>query len=385
VNAGLHGRLRMRCWSKGEDRPSVYTDELKMPRGDNLQAVAGTPGGTRRVGPPPSTNYWGPLKEPPKGFGATLTKNASALASIPYDVPRAYLINGLAEAGLALHDLYEGALGIPGGGSGLCFGLRIDHVLLAIAEGDITSTAKEPLMALMEVAYKDTLLPMVDTVVVLQHEWTFALEKVAGLIAQVLAYRSEYERCTPQLRSILLVMVEVYETMHQCEEQMMLALQLTDSEHSPAVKASLHTELVERLCAMLWRLSTEALRLMVDAGERKAVVPNVDAAMRMQVISHLTETMQEKQKVGTLGKITGAFSGWLSNAVVQSAGAVTTGVSSVMTHTYDASMAMTHAVTNAGSAVTHVVPTTLRRGSSKAGSLLTLRGGSFRRGMTFKK
>jgi hypothetical protein len=189
----------------------------------------------------------------------------------------------------------------------------------------------------------------------------------------------------------------------------------------------LHTELVERLCAMLWRLSTEALRLMVDAGERKAVVPNVDAAMRMQVtvqphpppsigptrthaldptsrshappaapthrhapppmqvISHLTETMQEKQKVGTLGKITGAFSGWLSNAVVQSAGAVTTGVSSVMTHTYDASMAMTHAVTNAGSAVTHVVPTTLRRGSSKAGSLLTLRGGSFRRGMTFKK
>lgn len=142
VSSHLHGRLRMRCWSKGEDRPSVYSMELKLPRGDNLPAVAG---GSRRVGPPPSNNYWGPQKEPPKDFGA------DKLASIPYDVPRARAVNGLAKAGLTLHHLYEGALGIPGGGSGLCFGLRIDHVLLAIVEGDISATVGEPLMALMEV------------------------------------------------------------------------------------------------------------------------------------------------------------------------------------------------------------------------------------------
>jgi hypothetical protein len=84
---------------------------------------------------------------------------------IPYDVPRPHGGHELTLAGLTLHRFYE-ELGVVGGGCGLCCGLRIDHVLLAVTEGHIRATAHQPLMALMECMYKDTLLPMVDSVVV---------------------------------------------------------------------------------------------------------------------------------------------------------------------------------------------------------------------------
>jgi hypothetical protein len=177
------------------------------------------------------------------------------------------------------------------------------------------------------VAYKDVLLPMKDTVVVLRHEWSFAIEKIAGIIAQVisipppsrllpppspllpisspllpshlisshlipsppisspshlissqpipsplllspllsthpipsapissqpipsplllspllsthpipsariiaqmLTYMKHYTTCIPHLKTVLTTLIELYETMRQCEFEMLLALQVT--------------------------------------------------------------------------------------------------------------------------------------------------------------
>ena len=54
VEPGLFGRLRMRCWSEGELRPSRYSEEVKLPRylGKIEPSAYGTP--PSAYGTPPS-------------------------------------------------------------------------------------------------------------------------------------------------------------------------------------------------------------------------------------------------------------------------------------------------------------------------------------------
>ena len=110
------------------------------------------------------------------------------MAPVPYDVPQlADDAPGLQEAGAVLADFYR-EMGVVGGGGGVLFGLRIDHVLHAIVGTPTTdgnsspqrtvASLKEPLMALCEVAYADTLLPLLDDVAVLKNEWQFVDEKL---------------------------------------------------------------------------------------------------------------------------------------------------------------------------------------------------------------
>ena len=137
--------------------------------------------------PPPP-----PLSEREKALGMHM-------APVPYDVPMLPLddIPGLKECGEALASVYR-QMGVQGGGGGILFGLRIDHVLHAIvgtptleyqySPHRTTATLQQPLIALCEVAYADVLLPLLDTMVVLKDEWGYADEKVYGIIAQVIPH-----------------------------------------------------------------------------------------------------------------------------------------------------------------------------------------------------
>ena len=90
-------------------------------------------------------------------------------------------IEGLYAAGRELAAFYR-EVGVAGGGGGVLFGLRIDHVLHAIMGSPTTdqaysprrtvATLQQPLMALFEVAYADVLLPLLDTVRLRTHSPT---------------------------------------------------------------------------------------------------------------------------------------------------------------------------------------------------------------------
>lgn len=114
-------------------------------------------------------------------------------------------------------------MGVEGGGGGLLFGLRIDHVLQAIVGTPLTygysspprtiATLQQPLMALCEVAYADVLLPLLDTVVVISAEWQYVDEKVYGIIAKIVSYTVYYNSFTEHFKKILSILFEFYEMM----------------------------------------------------------------------------------------------------------------------------------------------------------------------------
>lgn len=237
VDKGLFGRLRMRCWVHGEQRPSVYSAEVKLPRFQGKEATKDTARKTleeaRQVHllalnvPPRSLNAWGGEGGGSQGapIKPTATDKASKkLAPVPYDVPMPTELPGLASAGARLAHFYID-LGISEGGQGLCFGLRIDHVMHALTNGELSAGVDAPLLCLLECAYKDVLLPMLDTVVVLKHEWGFVVEKVSGIVRSVCMHSGKrYSIIEGHLPALVHNIVSLYETMRQCEFEMLLSL-----------------------------------------------------------------------------------------------------------------------------------------------------------------
>ena len=232
VETALFGLLRIRCWAEGEVRPSHASNEVKLPRFGGKsdpnahkdperqmvdldrkthflslpQHVTSGKGVSYRIGNAPSKNAWGgdAMPPPPPPTDKERAKGL-LMAPVPYDVPRLPPDTpGLQAAGDALARCYR-SLGVLGGGGGVLFGLRIDHVLHAVVGTPTTdgqasprrtvATLGEPLLALMEVAYADVLLPLLDTVEVLRAEWQFVDEKVAGIVAQAATHAASYEVC----------------------------------------------------------------------------------------------------------------------------------------------------------------------------------------------
>lgn len=136
--------------------------------------------------------------------------------------------------------------GVKGGGSGILYGLRVDHVLHAVASGETTATLAQPLMCLGEVAYAHALLPMLDTIIVFQPEWQLAVEKVGGITTRMLAHRAEYEACEAFVRAMLQIMMELYETMRQCDFEMCLSFHVTETEYTKDTIKALKEELTAR-------------------------------------------------------------------------------------------------------------------------------------------
>jgi len=311
TDLALHGRLRMRCWTVGDCRPSLYSEEMKLGNFQGQQKPTdhatsrGLAAQQRARGgrPTASSNSWGrparglagDYKGEPKGGASGQWQGGQAEdgTPLPYEVPPPQHIAGLREAGEELHDLYE-SLGITGGGGGQFLGLRIDQVMHALVDGTMVATVSEPILALFEVACNDVLAPVADSLAVLSVECGFACEKVTAIVQQLLLHRAAYASLKAELRPLLLVLVEVYETVRQCEADMVLALHLTEPEYPVTLKASLQGELVERLCLILWRFSTEALKLELHL---QAVAPPAAsaAALQMQVAAHLARAVKRRR------------------------------------------------------------------------------------------
>lgn len=151
----------------------------------------------------------------------------------------------------------------------LC-GLRIDHVFHAIVgtptkDGHYSpsrtrSSLRQPLMAFCEVLYADVLTPLFDTVAIVKAKLRVTLERVGGIVAQIITYRPHYHACEDHLQDLIITFHEVYEIMRQCQPGQCFTFQLTHHDLSSTVKRELEAELVDRIDDTLWKLSTGSLR-----------------------------------------------------------------------------------------------------------------------------
>eukprot|EP00966_Prymnesium_polylepis_P007983 183697-Prymnesium_polylepis.1 len=153
----------------------------------------------------------------------------NVMAPVPYDVPKLPRdLKGVEAAGEAFARFYR-ECGVLGGGGGELFGLRIDHVLHAIAgtptENGESSPSRtlaglsEPLMALCEVAYTNAMLELFNETAVLGQQWQFVDEKVFGVVGRVVYHRAHYAACEPAVKEIIRVMLQIWETARQCQAE----------------------------------------------------------------------------------------------------------------------------------------------------------------------
>ena len=321
VDPSLFGRLRMRCWNNAEVRPSSYSNAVRLPQGvpgagggeppppkDVEQQLVEkaretyfgkqpqhvTDGGwpvANRIGNAPSRQGWGgdalllsaPSSEQYAQYGARPPAVAMAPVPVPvpYDVPRLPVRDtvGLAKAGAALAAQYR-SMGAEGGGGGLVFGLRIDHVLQAIlgtptANGQYSprrtlSTLQQPLMAMCEVVYHDVLLPLLDSTRVLRSEWQLVGEKMAGVIPQIVSHACYYTLVKPHVAELLEILMSFYEMLRQCQHEQCLTFHLGHPEYSGPFKRQLRAEATVEVCALLWKLSTRMLEMQLDVAAHVA-------------------------------------------------------------------------------------------------------------------
>ena len=333
----LIGRLRIRCWNAAEARPSAFSEEAKLPRFPPSSHIDYFKPQDRIDLERARLEHYGPRPTRPAvpwscagaadderggkktGFGSMTGgkkgggKKGAFVAPIPYDVPAPPDVEGLDAAVAELVAFYEEA-GAVGGGRGALLGVHIDHVLLAVAAGRTTVPLTAPLMVLGEVVYADVLLPMLDTVVVCQVECSFALEKVVGIVAQVGSMAAEYAKCVAHVRRVVLLLLELGETMRQCEDDMLLALHLQDADYSKALRRELKNEVVDAVIGVLWRLSTELLKMQLyvrhgarantqhplatggedtpgGGGGRDAMRGRMPEGDRLQFIAHVQEAV----------------------------------------------------------------------------------------------
>mmetsp|Transcript_80781 Transcript_80781/g.160512 ORF Transcript_80781/g.160512 Transcript_80781/m.160512 type:complete len:891 (-) Transcript_80781:425-3097(-) len=337
VSPELFGKLRVRCWCEDDNVVSRASDSVKLQRfkGEPLQrkppkrvqleelrrryykalAAPMEPAGVR-AGPQTSKNEHGydGIPRPPLTL-ADLDPKAKSIqmALVPYDVPQLdSTLPGYMGASCELAAFYK-EMGVYGGGGGTFCGLTIDQVLHAVMGTPLNTTVVgknghkyrvsprrtiaslfEPLIAFCEVFYADVLLPLVrDSVVVMKTECMFIDEKVAGIIAQIAIdrHRRNYALCTPHLKEIIMVLHELYETIHQCTSEQIIALHLENINYSKPLKKKLKEELTHHLAASLWRLSTELLEMQLDIkAEQKGTI---DQVARLQLMSWAT-TRREK-------------------------------------------------------------------------------------------
>ena len=84
---------------------------------------------------------------------------------------------------------------------------------------------------------------------------------------------------------------------------MLLHNHLTHPDYSKGTKADLQRELVDRICAMLWDLSTEVLKLQLHAAKSNFtgdIVADEKTAMRMDALAKMQQTHSGKQRKGIL-------------------------------------------------------------------------------------
>ena len=300
----LFGKLRIRCWSYTDSRPSEST-ELHFPRYKGNPEVdikqqmvidaraeyfqqrclahvsPGFEPVGHRIGNPAGKNEWGgDVAAPPPPPSAKEKAMGNVMAPIPYDMPRLpKSVDGLTAAANALASFYR-LCGVPGGGAGTLFHKRIDHVLHAIAgtptENGESSPRRtvaglgEPLMALAEVIYADVLVELFAKVPTLKAQWQFLEEKVYGVVGRMVSYNAHYTVCEPHVKDILFVMIEVWETLRQCQpEEVRIRIRLVAAD----VAAAFLPFCVPSVARMRSMMSAEAAPLLGYPVPLTAIAP----------------------------------------------------------------------------------------------------------------
>lgn len=202
----------------------------------------------------------------------------NVMAPVPYDVPRLPpKLPGLECFVAELVHFYR-ERGVYGGGGGVLFGLTIDHLMHAVVGSPTTdgksspsrtnSNVEHPLIVLCETAYADALLPLFDDASVVHNQWEYIDEKVYGVVDRVSAYRDHYSICVPHVKEILVVMLQIYEMVRQCQPDASLTFHITNADYDKAVRLKLKTEISSMMRKAAWRLSTELLAMQLDVLEQ---------------------------------------------------------------------------------------------------------------------
>ena len=157
-------------------------------------------------------------------------------------------VEGLSEAADVLASCYR-EQGVVGGGGGALFGLYIDHILHAIVGtptlDGLSSPRRtvaglgQPLMALIEVAYLDALLPMLDEVSVARPTWARVGEMLKGQASQIVSHAAHHKACEPHLRAVIGHLVGVYGLMRQCGPGAAVTFHVKQPEYTKDAAVSL--------------------------------------------------------------------------------------------------------------------------------------------------
>lgn len=299
VHPDLSGKLRIRCWQERDVRPSPYSAEVFLPRFKGLhqqvhdegarmiQAERSayflsldqhvTDGGQPlhyRIGNAACRIAWGGDTMPKSQPTEKERAKGYVRPPVPFDVPRLPPETpGLQEAGASLAGMYR-HMGVFGGGSGQLCGLSIDHVVHAIvgtptcdgraSPSRTCASIRQPLIAFIEVLYADVVIAQLDRVAVAKAEWKYVVEKLHGLVAKVSTQGKHYHVCEPMLRKMIAILASLTETMRQCDEHGVISLHLTRTDHTSAIQSALKKELTTRMCNLLWILSIETLRMLIE-------------------------------------------------------------------------------------------------------------------------
>jgi hypothetical protein len=178
-------------------------------------------------------------------------------------------------------------VGVEEGELGAWCGLTIDHVLHAAVDGRTIARLEAPLLVLLEVVLQDTLVPCLETVVVLRDEWALVFEKIEGIVAVLTSMRDHYAATVPALKLIAGLIMATCCTARMCGPFELFTLHLTEpekSEYTRETRAALKSELIDRMIDLCLQISIEVLRLKLEF--EKMDYPHAGAPVKLQLMAY---------------------------------------------------------------------------------------------------
>mmetsp|Transcript_37383 Transcript_37383/g.103194 ORF Transcript_37383/g.103194 Transcript_37383/m.103194 type:complete len:245 (+) Transcript_37383:271-1005(+) len=205
--------------------------------------------------------------------------------------------------------------GVEGGEFSKGLGTSIDHVLHAVADGRTTAQLDTPLLAVLEVALHDVILPLRQDIAVLRAEWAVLFEKVEGIVLILISMRQHYSAALPSLKAIGSLLFAVYTTARACGPAELLTLHLTEAEYDRNTKAALRSELVGRMVDLGLQISIEVLRLKLEFEQME--YPHAGTPAKLQLMAYAQSKMSKGKGGGAGG---GKGSWWMPKSIRGSRG-----------------------------------------------------------------
>ena len=142
--------------------------------------------------------------------------------------------------------------------NGRLYGMLLSHVVIAVAEGRAGTGLGRPLSGLASVALHDAIVPLAQQASVCRDEWEVVIDRCEGFIALSQSFSDAEE-----VKDILFVLVELYETARQCSAGGYLVRHISEPTYGRATRAALEEELQGRLTDLYWKISTDVLKILI--------------------------------------------------------------------------------------------------------------------------